>query len=332
MIGQMQTKKRAPRRWRDYALLSALVLFVLAGIGGLAAATGWQETLAQISKLGWPQIGVLLALSLINYLTRGLRWHLFARRLAPSTNIGQNMRHFLGGLAMSVTPGRLGELVRMRWLSRETGIGFERSAPLMLVDRASDLSAMAILLALSIALSAKGIAGAMPIALLALTLAYVATRADLIIGLSNLAYRLVGRLPRLFARIRRAGRAMALFSTPGILTIATAAGTIGWLAEGFSFWLLLQWMGAGTPLATAVGIFVFSTLAGGLTGAPGGVGGAEAAMIALLSLEGVPLEISLPATAIIRLTTLWFAILIGLLVFPIAERHSSKVPDALENY
>ena len=72
-------------------------------------------------------------------------------------------------------------------------------------------------------------------------------------------------------------------------------------------------------MAKAIAIFVFSTLAGGLTGAPGGVGGAEAAMVALLALEGIPLETSIPATALIRLTTLWFAILIGLVVFPIAE-------------
>ena len=88
--------------------------------------------------------------------------------------------------------------------------------------------------------------------------------------------------------------------------------------------LLLMWMGADIGLAKAVAIFTFSTLAGGLTGAPGGLGGAEAAMIALLTLEGVPLEVSVPATAIIRVTTLWFAIAIGLIVFPMAERASLK--------
>lgn len=103
------------------------------------------------------------------------------------------------------------------------------------------------------------------------------------------------------------------------------------LAEGIAFYLLLDWMGADVSVATAIAIFLFSTLAGGLTGAPGGVGGAEAAMIALLALEGVPLTMSVPATAIIRLTTLWFAIAIGVLVFPLAERKSLKVSDDLEN-
>ena len=75
-------------------------------------------------------------------------------------------------------------------------------------------------------------------------------------------------------------------------------------------------MGADVGLARAVAIFTFATLAGGLTGAPGGLGGAEAAMIALLTLDGRAAETAIAATAVIRLTTLWFAILLGLAVFP----------------
>jgi uncharacterized membrane protein YbhN (UPF0104 family) len=47
-------------------------------------------------------------------------------------------------------------------------------------------------------------------------------------------------------------------------------------------------------------------------------------MVALLSFEGIPLEVSIPATAVIRLTTLWFAIVLGLAVFPLAERRSVR--------
>ena len=53
-------------------------------------------------------------------------------------------------------------------------------------------------------------------------------------------------------------------------------------------------------------------------------------MVGLLTLEGVPLEVSVPATLIIRLTTLWFAIGIGLAVFPFAERISIRAKHALE--
>jgi uncharacterized protein (TIRG00374 family) len=320
----------AARRKRDVLILGGLFALTIVGLVGLAAATGWEETLAQVRMLGTGQIVVLLALSLVNYLFRGLRWHIFARRLGLPTSVSQDMRHFLGGFAMSATPGRVGELIRMRWLRRETGWSFERTAPLVLIDRASDLLAMALILAVAVLLSAAGIAGAVPVVIGALAVAYVATRPKLLAGLATLTYRTIGVAKRIFAKIRTASRSLAQFSNPWVLSLATLLGLIGWFAEGIAFHYLLMWMGADIGLWHAVAIFVFSTLAGGLTGAPGGVGGAEGAMILLLQLEGVPLEVSVPATLIIRLTTLWFAIGIGFLVFPFAERMSKRGAYALE--
>ena len=323
-----QPAKGAARRWRDIALLGVLFAFVIAGLVGLAAATGWEETKHQLMQLTLSQVVILLALSLVNYLFRGARWHLFSNRLGLPTTLIQDLRHFLGGFAMSVTPGRVGELIRMRWQKRETGWAVERTAPLVLMDRASDLAAMALILAGGIALSAGGIAMAMPVALLALAAAFVATRPKLLSACVTLLYRTIGKFPRLMARVRSAARSLTVFSSGPIMAAALALGLIGWIAEGYAFHLLLMWMGADIGFAKAIAVFTFSTLAGGLTGAPGGVGGAEAAMVALLSLEGIPLDVSIPATAVIRLTTLWFAILIGVAVFPMAERISKKAVTA----
>ncbi len=323
--------RKTGQRWRDIALMAGLFALVIAGLAGLAAATGWAETRDQLLRLTGLQVGLLLGLSLVNYLFRGLRWHLFARRLGLPTGALQDLRHFLGGFAMSVTPGRVGELIRMRWLRRETGWAFERTAPLVLLDRASDLAAMALILAAALVLSATGIRGAVPVALLAFLAAVVVTRPALFAYVITQAYRLTGRFPRLMGRIRRAARSLALFTDPKVLAIAGGLGVVGWLAEGYAFHLLLMWMGAEIGFWSAVAIFVFATLAGGLTGAPGGVGGAEAAMIALLMLQTVPVETAVAATLIIRVTTLWFAIAIGLAVFPLAERRSLKGHHALEN-
>lgn len=318
------TGSTAHRRWRDIALLAGLFGFVIAGLAGLALATGWEETIAQLSRLSLLQFIVLLGLSLVNYVFRGSRWHVMARKIGLPTTLPQDLRHFIGGFAMSVTPGRVGELIRMRWIKRETGWAVERTAPLVLMDRAGDLAAMAIILALGLSFGAGGIAFGLPVAIAALLVAFVATRPRLLAGAAGFAYRLTGFFPRLMVRVRRAAGSLAAFSDPKTVIITLALGLTGWIAEGFAFHLLLVWMGADIGFWMAVTIFTFSTLAGGLTGAPGGVGGAEAAMVALLSMQGVPLETSLPATAIIRVTTLWFAIGLGLVVFPFAERHSIK--------
>jgi len=313
----------------DRLVMGGLLALVVVGLLGLATATGWDATLAQLAKLSLAALGFLLLLSLANYGMRAVRWHAFAVQLGLDTSLGTNARHYLGGFAMTVTPGRVGELIRMRWLRCETGWSFERTAPLALVDRAADLAAMGLMLAVAVAFSTMGSAFALPLALMAVSAAIIATRPALLAAIVSGTYRSTGLFPRLMARVRAAARSLAVFSESRLLLVAGILSVLGWIAEGWAFHLLLVRMGSPLPFWTAVAIFLFSTLAGGLTGAPGGIGGAEAAMVALLTLEGVPLEVSIAATAVIRLTTLWFAIGIGFLIFPFAERTATKARDGL---
>lgn len=306
---------------RDRLLLGVMLLLFAAGIAGLARSTDWSAVAGQFGRLSLSAIAALLLLSAVNYVMRGLRWHLFGRALGLATPLPTSLLQFVAGFAMSVTPGRVGELVRLRWLARDSGRPAERVAPIVLADRASDLSALAILLGAGLALSARAPAGAMTLAGLALSLAFVVTHPRLVAGLAGGMFRLCGhRAPRLFARIRRAARELDAFATAGVFLPALGLGLAGWLAEAAALKVLLGCFGTEIPLARAVTIFVFSTLAGGLTGAPGGLGGAEAAMIALLSLDGTPIDVAVAATLVIRATTLWFAVALGILAFPFAER------------
>ncbi len=311
------------------SLIIFAVFLIAAGLALWAVSA--EDIWAHIRAITWVQMAALLAFSLANYGLRGLRWLIYTRALGLHMGPFQVLRHYLGGFALTMTPARLGEVVRMRWIMRETGAALENVAPLVLVDRAGDLASTGFLLALALLAGTSGIVGGLPVALVAVIVALVATRPVLFGGLVTSTYRLLGTRPRIFVRLRRAARALTPFSAAKVVVPAVLVGGVGWFAEGFAFYLLLGWMGAEVPLWTAVAIFLFAMMTGGATGLPGGVGGAEAAMVALLSLQGVPLEISLPATAIIRLTTLWFAIALGIIVFPFAEGIAARSRHALEN-
>lgn len=315
-----QSETKFSRVWISVALFAAFMV----GLIGIAAATGWRETLDAFGRLSLAQFSILLGLSLLNYGFRCARWHIYIRALNIPLSLMSNARHYLGGFALTATPGRVGELIRLRWIWRETGRRPDTTGSLVLVDRAADLTAVGLILALAIAVSTVGIQGAWTVSIVALLLAWIATRPVLFRAVITIGWKFLGRFPRFFAMLRRAANGLAVFSVPSVFVPTTICGMIGWLAEGYAFYLLLHWMGAGVELPTAVAIFFFAMLSGSASGLPGGIGGAEAAMIALLSYQGVPLEIAIPATAIIRITTLWFAIIVGLITLPFAERLSNK--------
>ena len=86
-----------------------------------------------------------------------------------------------------------------------------------------------------------------------------------------------------------------------------------YLAVILTFYLVLEWLGADISFSFAIFVYAISMLAGALSFLPGGLGGAEAIMISLLVLKGMAMPAAIAATVFIRLATLWFAVLIGLL-------------------
>jgi uncharacterized protein (TIRG00374 family) len=58
-------------------------------------------------------------------------------------------------------------------------------------------------------------------------------------------------------------------------------------------------------------VYCFSTIVGALSMLPGGIGGTEAGMIGLLAFMGISYTSGLPAVILIRLCTLWMAVLVG---------------------
>ena len=98
---------------------------------------------------------------------------------------------------------------------------------------------------------------------------------------------------------------------PGLLVGAALLSVIAWASEATAFYLILHWMGMEVPLAFAVFVYALSMLAGALSFMPGGLGGAEGVMMALLLWKGMGSADAVAATVLIRLATLWFAVGIG---------------------
>ncbi len=305
-------------------LILFVVLFAVAMI-----AIGHDEAMAALGRVHAGGFLVLCALAGAHYLLRALRWHLLVRAGGIAASPGQSARHFFGGFAMTATPGRLGELVRLRWLSRETGIGLARLVPVALADRVIELASMLLLIAAALMATGLGSGAVWWLFGVACVLVAVACRPRALETAITGLWRLGGRRgTRHVVRARRVARRLAPFMRPPVFGPALLIGAVGWGFEALAFWLLLGWLGAALDPATAAAIFLVALLAGALSGLPGGLGGTEATAVALLLLQGVPAETAIVATAVIRIATLWFALGIGLAVFPVAEARAARAAAA----
>jgi uncharacterized protein (TIRG00374 family) len=128
----------------------------------------------------------------------------------------------------------------------------------------------------------------------------------------------------MFATWRRSLRKLQHLARPDVFALGLALGVAGWFSEGFSLYLLAHALGAHVHAMVCVFIFSFSMIVGAISILPGGLGSTEATMAGLLVLQGVPLQTAIFATAMVRITTLWFAVCLGMLALPAALRVTGK--------
>lgn len=286
----------------------------LAALGylGLSLWAGWREVVAAVVQVGpWVMAG-LLALSLVNYLLRFLRWGRYLALLDAPVPWRINLDAYFSGFALTTSPGKVGEMLRSVLL-KPHGVPSAASLAAFFAERVSDLLSILVLAAVGL----WAYAPARPIVGLALAAVVVALllvqRTALIAAIDRWAgarpqkwARLVVKLCEVVLHFRRC------FSLPA-MGMGLALGVVAWFAEGLGFWWLLLALDHPLPLSTAVFIYAFAMLVGALSFLPGGLGGSEAAMVALLSLNGFPEASAVSATLICRLATLWFAVGLGAL-------------------
>ncbi|MEI7429281.1 MAG: lysylphosphatidylglycerol synthase transmembrane domain-containing protein [Betaproteobacteria bacterium] len=286
----------------------------LAALGYLALSlwAGWREVVAAVVKVGPVVLAGLLVLSLTNYLLRFLRWARYLALLDAAVDWRVNLDAYFSGFALTTSPGKLGEMLRSVLL-KPHGVPAAASVAAFFAERASDLLAILVLSAVGLWAYAPArpvvglaLAGVCLALLLVQWTALITTIDRWALAKPQKWAKLLVRLCEIVLHFRRC------FSLPA-MSMGLIIGVLAWFAEGFGFWWLLSALGHPLPLATAVFIYAFAMLVGGLSFLPGGLGSSEAVMIGLLALNGFPEAAAVTATLICRLATLWFAVGLGAL-------------------
>ena len=257
----------------------------------------------ELASFRWELFPLALALTALNYLLRFWRWQRYLGRLEIEVPTGRSFAIFLAGLSGTITPAKLGEVLKCGLLKRSFGVPVRRSVPIVLAERVTDASGVVVL-------AVVAGAGANRWPLLALALAGVA------------AIVLVVRSPLLerFSRLGEAPEAArALLETPLLLGM-TALSAVSWFFECLAAYVCVRGLRLDLSLVDTVVVFSLGSLAGALSFLPGGLGVAEGSMTGLIQVLGdVPRAAAVAATVLIRLATLWFAVALGLVGLAVEE-------------
>ena len=308
--------------WRFRALL---LIVLLSALGYLAFSLwgGWREVVAAMVRVGFIGTAIALALSLVNYGLRFVRWQKFLALLGHRVHTPESLRIYIAGFGLTILPGKVGETIRSVFLKHH-GITYPESLAAFFSEQFSNLISMLILVAIGLWVYPQAQPLVVILAVLIVTGLVVLQQTKWLRAIETFALnKLPARLGKLFGHgieiVLHSGRC---FSLP-MLTYGMALGLVAWGAEGMAFYYIMHVLGSDLSLQAALFIYAFSMLVGALSFLPGGLGGTEATMVALLMLNNVAQPQAVAATVLIRLATLWFAVALGVIALSIPERRSS---------
>lgn len=271
-----------------------------------------------LSKFSYLLLPALFALTLGNYFFRFTKWHYYLRVIGIKLPIPESMAVFFSGLAMVITPAKMGELLKAYLVKRIDGTQISKTAPVVVAERLTDFWALVILSLAGIFQYAVKKAWAVMIVVVVLLVLFW-----ILVSWRGLMLWLVGKFEKSRVELlRKVGTKLKVAYDSAYQLIrfgptlwATTLSLFAWLFECIGLYLVIRALGLNVPVSGAIFIYAFSTIAGAISMLPGGLGLTEVSMSALLkNLTNLTRADSVAATLIIRAVTLWFAVLLGAVV------------------
>jgi glycosyltransferase 2 family protein len=288
-----------------------MILAILSDLPKLAAA---------LEDFDYALIPAILGLVALSYVGRFLRWTYYLGVLKVPVPMGINAAIFTSGLSMTISPGKLGEVLKSVFVRRVSGAPIARTAPAVIAERATDGTGMVM----------WGFLGALTLNLPPWTMLMFLAVAIFGIAvlrstrLSLAVERILAKLPlvnRFAPHLRDfTGASNELLGT-GPLLVGTLISFFSWGLECTGVYLCAVGLGVDKPFLLIVFVFAVSSLLGVLSMLPGGIGAVEAGLYGqFVTVANLSTGVAGALTLIIRLATLWFAALLGICGLLLVQR------------
>ena len=292
------------------------------GIGVIALVliiADFQAVTSVLANIDLKLLPVILILAPCNYLFRYIKWNYYLKisGIQPEPRINRYI--FMSGLSMTITPGKVGELLKCYLLKEHMGAPMSKTSSIVMAERVTDAISMVILASLGFLAYPYGKV-IVPIT------AGILSTAILLFHSDKLFNGTVGRLTKVkwfeksasfFMDFQRSAK--RLFSTRSLL-VAVGIGVISWGFEGFVVFFAIQALGGEFSILGSFFVVSFSSLLGALSFFPGGLGVAEGSIMAILLLTGITKEMAAATTVITRFSTLWLGVGVGIAGLVLTQR------------
>lgn len=315
-------------KWIRRSIVILLVLAAVYTATTLWAGSGaWSVALRSVSMR---DVAVVVALVAVGLIIRAARWQYYLHLLRWPVPILPALAAFVASIAMTATPGKAGELVKVALLRSRYHVSIAQGAGILVIERLGDVLAVMVLAAGGLTLFADLRSYFVVCAVLVAGVAVFASQPAFThallarIGGVRKFHAVAGRLTTMMDAVQ------ALLRPRPFLT-GTFLALAAWSCEASAFHFLSGRLGVHSTPLVSFSIYGLAILAGALSMLPGGIGTTDVAMGFLLTRLGTPASIAAVDVVLFRLCTIWLFSLVGVLFLTgwvaVLSRRGPRIQD-----
>lgn len=270
----------------------------------------YEKVISSFKNFDWYLLPILLALSFGNYISRFFKWEYYLKIIDVKLQKIDSLSIFMSGLIMSVTPGKMGELLKSYLVKQVNGTSISKTAPIVFAERATDFLSLTILALVGAYFYDYG-------KNIIIVIGLIIIIGLVIVSNKKLFYKIVSLLSGISfiskhtLKISTAYESSSKLLSITPLVLMTMLSIVSWGFECFGFYLILKNFGMQIDALWAFFSYSFATIVGALSMLPGGLGVTEGSLTFMLVQKGLSEHNAFAATFIVRAVTLWFAVLVG---------------------
>ena len=295
-------------------ILNKIIIVIIAVVGFYAAfliASDINTISDKISSFQIEFLPIIISLVTSSWFVLFARWHLLLANSQIFIPKKQSFIIYLSGIALTIIPGKVGELVKSQLLKTKFGIPRSKTVPIIILEQFYTLIGLVII-------SFFGIwyfeLGAYVIGFFTAVLVF----SSILVSSKKVFNKLIDVLERRKFTAKFVEPLSLSYDTikksirGPIVFYATALTCIFWLLEAITVYFVLLSFGInGIEFLMVIPTYATSLMLGFLSFLPMGLGVVEGSLVGFFSLQGVEVSLALTLVIIIRLFTRWYSVAVG---------------------
>jgi uncharacterized protein (TIRG00374 family) len=296
-------------------LTKKLVIFTIAGIGIYSIILLFSDISVVYEKFRSfkvEYVPIILALIFSSWCILYVRWVLLLKNSQIKIPTKDNFLIYFAGFALAITPAKSGELVKSVILKEKFNIPHSQTVPVILMERFYDVIGTLVISLLGLWIFGLKSLPVVIIAIAIMTMFFCTIYSTRVFKTLLQLFNKLNFFQKLVTPLISLQEIVKKSSKSRIALVSITLTVVYRLIEALAIYLVL--LGFNIDIIQYLNLaatYSLSIIIGNISFIPGGLGIMEGSLTGLLSIQGIEISIAIGLALMIRIFTLWYAVIVG---------------------